>query len=329
MRKTITPYILAMLCAMVLSAGWSQSQETAESDTTVLTLVEEPAEPIGGYAAFYRFVAQNMRYPAAARRSGVTGKVFAQFVIIEDGSISDIKIVKGIGYGCDEEVIRILESAPKWNPPRQAGVAVKQRIVMPINFNIVMGKSTSLNLKSAVFPGGNEKIPSYIKDNQQQVNQVLPINESQNSVILKFKVNNTGKVVDVEVTSSLGEAFDQEAIRLFQEMPLWQPATRNKEPITENLTGFVRFGSVKQAHIESSINLISSANYYFNTENYKKAASQYTKAIAKNPFNLEGYYLRGNAYFMMNQVENGCADLKVIKDLNESAGNDYGEKCEM
>ncbi len=108
-------------------------EEVAEE---IFTIVEDPAMPIGGYAAFYKYVGDNMDYPTQARRMGIEGRVFVQFVIDTDGSITDVQAVKGIGAGCDEEAVRVVKGAAKWKPPKQRGQAVKQRIVLPITFKL-------------------------------------------------------------------------------------------------------------------------------------------------------------------------------------------------
>jgi len=77
-----------------------------------------------------------MNYPRLAIRNNVTGKVFVQFVIDKDGRITDVKSVKGIGFGCDEEAVRVLENAPKWIPGKQRGREVKVRMVLPITFSL-------------------------------------------------------------------------------------------------------------------------------------------------------------------------------------------------
>lgn len=102
----------------------------------IFQIVEEPATPPGGYAAFYKFVADKLKYPAQARRMGIEGKVYVQFVVDTDGSLTDVKAVKGIGAGCDEEAVRVIKSAPKWSPPKQRGKPVKQRIILPITFKL-------------------------------------------------------------------------------------------------------------------------------------------------------------------------------------------------
>jgi TonB family protein len=103
---------------------------------TVFTVVEETAAPIGGLPAFYRFVGNTMNYPVEARRDGVQGEVFVQFIIEKDGTITNPKIINRIGGGCDEEVLRVIELAPKWNPGKQKGKPVRQRYTLPIIFKL-------------------------------------------------------------------------------------------------------------------------------------------------------------------------------------------------
>jgi periplasmic protein TonB len=111
-------------------------EEEKEDPNQIFLVVEETAAPIGGMPAFYEFVGKKLKYPAQARRMGVEGKVFVEFVIERDGSITDVKAIKGIGAGCDEEAVRVLQSAPKWKPGKQRGKPVRQRMVLPIAFKL-------------------------------------------------------------------------------------------------------------------------------------------------------------------------------------------------
>jgi len=112
------------------------AEEPKEEVEEIFTIVEEPASPKGGMPAFYKYVGEKVKYPAQARRMGIEGKVFVEFVIGKDGSISEVKAVKGIGAGCDEEAVRIVQGAPSWTPGKQRGKAVKQRMVLPITFKL-------------------------------------------------------------------------------------------------------------------------------------------------------------------------------------------------
>ncbi len=99
-------------------------------------IAEVSAEPEDGFALFYKDIANRMKYPAQARRMQIEGRVFVEFVINRDGSITEIKVIKGIGGECDEEAVRVLKSSPRWKPAKQRGVPVRQRMVLPITFKL-------------------------------------------------------------------------------------------------------------------------------------------------------------------------------------------------
>jgi protein TonB len=103
----------------------------------IFHIVEEPAEPIGGYAEFYKFVGEHLKYPSKAMQLNVQGKVYVQFVVNKDGSLTDFNVVRGIGSGCDKEAVRVLNDSPKWKPGKQRGRAVKQYMVIPIHFKLI------------------------------------------------------------------------------------------------------------------------------------------------------------------------------------------------
>ncbi len=92
-------------------------------------------KPTGGYDAFYDFVAKSMRYPKTAQRNHTQGKVFIEFVVDRTGTVSQLKIVKGIGDGCDEEAMRVI-SQTRWEPGRQRGKPVNVRLTLPVQFKL-------------------------------------------------------------------------------------------------------------------------------------------------------------------------------------------------
>ncbi|MDH5609321.1 MAG: energy transducer TonB [Cyclobacteriaceae bacterium] len=102
----------------------------------VFDIVEDQPEFPGGISAFYKYVGDNMKYPAQARRMGVEGRVYVRFVVDKDGTVREVEAVKGIGAGCDEEAVRVLENSPKFKPGKQRGRAVKVRMMMPIIFKL-------------------------------------------------------------------------------------------------------------------------------------------------------------------------------------------------
>lgn len=113
-----------------------EEEEEEEVVDEIFEIVEESSAPKGGMSSFYKWVGKQMKYPSQAKRMGVEGKVYVQFVVDKDGTLTDIKVVRGIGAGCDEEAIRVLKKAAKWKPGKQRGRPVKQRMVLPISFKL-------------------------------------------------------------------------------------------------------------------------------------------------------------------------------------------------
>jgi TonB family protein len=112
----------------------SINEKSEEREDEIFTAVEQQAEFPGGPGAWRRYLIKSLKYPSAARRANVGGRVFVSFVVNTDGSVSDIQILKGVGFGCDEEAIRLIKSMPRWNPGKQSGRAVRSRFTQPITF---------------------------------------------------------------------------------------------------------------------------------------------------------------------------------------------------
>ena len=94
-----------------------------------------PAFP-GGEAAWSKFLQKNLRYTQQAIDAGISGKVFISFVVEKDGHLSDITVDRGVGYGLDEESVRVLKLVPPWKPGIQNGRPVRVRYTMPISFQL-------------------------------------------------------------------------------------------------------------------------------------------------------------------------------------------------
>ena len=102
----------------------------------IFDIVEDQPTPPGGMSAFYKYVGKTMKYPNQARRMGIQGRVFVQFIVDKTGQLTNVKAIKGIGAGCDEEAVRVLKAAPKWKPGKQRGRPVKVRMILPITFKL-------------------------------------------------------------------------------------------------------------------------------------------------------------------------------------------------
>ncbi|MCE7992045.1 MAG: energy transducer TonB [Roseivirga sp.] len=98
--------------------------------------LESQAQFPKGEAAFLKFQSENLRYPPTAVKKKTEGAVTASFLIRKDGSVDDIKIIKGLSRKCDKEVLRVLKLMPNWQPGLQRGHPITSRISVAINFKL-------------------------------------------------------------------------------------------------------------------------------------------------------------------------------------------------
>lgn len=111
-------------------------EEEEVQEMEIFTVVESMPSFPGGDAARMRYLQENIKYPQMARESGIQGTVYVTFVVETNGEVTDIRILRGIGGGCDEEAIRVIEQMPKWNAGMQRGKPVRVQFNMPIKFTL-------------------------------------------------------------------------------------------------------------------------------------------------------------------------------------------------
>lgn len=118
----------------------AELQNPQESDTPIFTVVEQMPQFPGGEEARMKYLMENIKYPEEAKKKGIQGRVFVTFVVEKDGKISAVKVLRGIGGGCDEEAVRVISNMPDWTPGKQRGEAVRVQFNTPIHF--ALGEKT-------------------------------------------------------------------------------------------------------------------------------------------------------------------------------------------
>jgi len=108
--------------------------ETPPPVAPIVDFPDKEASFPGGTAAMQKFIAENIRYPEVAIDMGDQGRVFVEFVINKDGSIEQVKILRGVSRELDAEARRVVMSMPRWTPAEQKGEPVRARARIPINF---------------------------------------------------------------------------------------------------------------------------------------------------------------------------------------------------
>jgi len=111
-------------------------QEKLYTAETVFTVVETMPSFPGGQEALYKYLRENIKYPEEAKSKGVQGTVFITYIVEIDGSVTNVKVLRGIGSGCDEESVRVVSAMPKWSPGKQRGVPVRVQFNLPVKYKL-------------------------------------------------------------------------------------------------------------------------------------------------------------------------------------------------
>lgn len=111
-----------------------QQEEEKTDEQQVFFIVEDIPEFPGGDLALRKYIANAIKYPVIAQENGIQGKVYVNFVVNTDGSVTDAKIARGVDPSLDKEALRVINSLPKWKPGKQRGKPVRVSFTVPINF---------------------------------------------------------------------------------------------------------------------------------------------------------------------------------------------------
>jgi TonB family protein len=311
----------------------------------VYTAVENQPQFPGADNAFKMYLARNIRYPKVARDNNVQGRVIITFVVETNGSLSGVKIIRGIGSGCDEEAARVIKASPKWVAGKQDGKKVRVQFSVPVQFalenkvGVIYGaKQTDLSsgLTEAIFtaveqqpgfPGGNQACAQYLQTNIKYPAEARK-NKVQGRVITSFVVMQDGSIGDVKVLRGIGYGADEEAVRVIKNMPKWYPGMQNGRPVNVQYTLPIAFTlDGKQLNLQGKID---PATY---PKTYKLIAGDtgtYKAGDGTTFVELKGaikplYVVDGKEVTDMSAINpNEIQSISVLKD--ESATSQYGDK---
>jgi protein TonB len=97
---------------------------------------DRPTQPVGGTQAFFDWIEKNQKYPLLAKQRKIQGKVMVEFMVQPDGSLTDVRVARKMGSGLDEEALRLIKAAPKWEPAIFQGKPIKQKMLLPVLFQL-------------------------------------------------------------------------------------------------------------------------------------------------------------------------------------------------
>ncbi|MBL7905987.1 MAG: M56 family metallopeptidase [Bacteroidales bacterium] len=227
----------------------------------VFTVVENPPQYTGGQDAMIEYLKEKIRYPEVARKNKKEGTVYVSFVVETDGQVSNVKILRGIGSGCDEVAMKAVQDMPPWVPGTQRGKAVRVQYNLPIKFTLTEGEKHSVysvpEQKSddnnevfvvveqpPVFPGGDEARVAYVVNNISYPAEAKS-KGIQGTVYVTFVIEQDGTVSNVKVLRGVHAALDKEAVRVIQTMPAWTPGKQRGNPVRVQFNMPVKFSLSK------------------------------------------------------------------------------------
>ena len=142
------PFDLKYLVSMI----FDEAAAEADGDEVCLSAEKYPEFP-GGTTALFDFINKNVKYPESARDKGIEGRVFVQFVVEKDGSLSSFTVLRGVSDELDAEAIRVLKAMPKWKPGMNDGKPVRVQFTMPFNFKLSDDENTMTTLSGTNWEG--------------------------------------------------------------------------------------------------------------------------------------------------------------------------------
>ena len=111
-------------------------EEVVVEDDIFVVVEENPQFPNGGTAGLLQYLGKNIKYPTIPQENGTQGRVTVQFVVNKDGSIVDVKVIRGVDPYLDKEAVRVISTMPKWIPGKQRGVPVRCKFTVPVTFKL-------------------------------------------------------------------------------------------------------------------------------------------------------------------------------------------------
>lgn len=235
-----------------------REEDRNSTDKEVYEVVENmPEFPDRGMSGLMKYLSANIRYPEAAHKAGTQGRVTVQFVVSKDGSIGDVKVIRGVDPTLDAEAIRVISGMPKWKPGTQKGEPVNVRYTVPVMFRLtpepvekidemivvgyrnpdapVTGEVYETVDKMPEFPGGMTGLMQHLSKNIRYPAEAHT-NNIQGRVVVSVIINTEGKATNAQIVQGVAPSLDAEALRVATTMPDWTPGTKDGKPVNVKYT---------------------------------------------------------------------------------------------
>lgn len=233
--KNILFLVIAFFAIQIVSA--QETTKVANDSIYNTAGIDAKPEFPGGIREFYEFIRENFIAPTSKDFPG--GNVYVTFIIEKDGSLTDIKVLRDLGFGSGEEAKRVLSLSPKWTPGIQNGQQVRCSFSLPIVLQEYVHKTADVE-KKPEFKGGIEAFYRFIAENYKVPN----VKELIGKIFVVFVIEKDGNVGDVKIIRDLGYGTGDEAIRVLKLSPKWNPGEQDGKKVRCNfsLPIYIKYG---------------------------------------------------------------------------------------
>ncbi|MEI7509232.1 MAG: energy transducer TonB [Flavobacterium sp.] len=230
--KRLTQFILFFLFPIV---AMSQNN-TVVNDTIAYTgsTIDKEPDFKGGLKEFYKYIAENYNLPTNKEFKG--GKVFSSFIIEKDGAISNVKVLRDVGFGSGDEAVRVIKASPAWIPGEINGVKVRVKYTLPLTLQpppvVTEPKEQTIadqesSREPPTFSGGLMSFYKIIMSKFRSPD-VAGLN---GKIIVSFVVGIDGTLGDFKIIKDIGYGAGDEIVKILKKSPKWQPAMQNGKPV--------------------------------------------------------------------------------------------------
>jgi TonB family protein len=291
----------------------------------VFSQVERVPEFPGGLQAFGKFLAVNIKYPAADKANKVQGKVYATFIVERDGSLSGIKALRGPSATLEQAAVAALLRSPKWKPGYQNGKAVRVSYTVPVSFTLPGGSTAPESSKPhpepsangvysqvevmPMFPGGLDAFLKFLGNNVKYPKEDREKGIS-GKVYSTFVVETDGTLSDIKASRGPSAAMMAEAVRVLKLSPKWTPGANAGKPVRVSFTVPLNF-ALEPSNGGNALGILDSLRKKTNIKGHH---------VLYIVDDVE--YKNGNP--LPNIKQEDIASMEVLKD--ETAVKIYGER---
>jgi TonB family protein len=230
----------AMISCGIIARGLAQEQSSPGKERT-FTSVEQMPQFSGDLT---KYLAENIRYPEAAKKEQIQGRVVIQFVVDKEGNVTNAVLQRDIGGGCGEEALRVVRNMPKWTPGKQANQPVNVYYTLPVSFRMPTQEQTVSNepakpgivTEARVYttvenmPQSSVDIIKYLAENLRYPEAARNA-AVEGRVVAQFIIDHTGKIKDPVIVKGIHPDCDREVLRVLRAMPDWKPGMQGGKAV--------------------------------------------------------------------------------------------------